>query len=175
MEAQATDCDSQALSRQLRIDAVTYILQGLPTELSPHESLRIQNALPSRLQIPKNVSPEGYSPQHPPSLLHRGLASTIIVLCLLVRLLLPYLKYLSAQAYTYNQTHNIVQRVLTTTVSTTDSLGKKSLSIASTVFGNAAVLAAMTYCVDGVCGGLTEGLGEGIKAIDASSNPSEGR
>lgn len=172
MEAQATDCDSQALSRQLHIDAVIYILRGLPTELSSQESLRIQTALPSQLQTSQNASPKGYSPRHPPSLLHRGLASTVIILCLLIRLLLPHAKYLSAQAFTYNQTHNISQRVFTTTVSMADSLGKKSLSVASTAFGNQAVLAAMTYCVDGVCGGLTEGLGEGMKAIDASSEPS---
>ena len=52
-----------------------------------------------------------------------------------------------------------------------DTLGKRSIEIAGTMLENKFVMGTVQYCVEGICGGLTEGLGEGMRAIEARKEP----
>ena len=169
-ESQASHPDSRAFSRQLYLDSVSYLLQGLPSDLSGQEVIHIQKAIPVEIQGPQVL--EGRSirqqPSKPPSILHRSLASTIICLCVILRLFLPYLKYFAAAAYRYDRTYHISERVFATTMSTTDTLGKRAIEVASTALGSEFVMEGVSYCVEGVCGGVTEGLGEGMKGIEGT-------
>ena len=51
-------------------------------------------------------------------------------------------------------------------MSATDSIGKRAIDVASTALGSQVVVEGVAYCVDGVCGGLSEGLGEGMKTME---------
>ena len=165
-ESQGAVHQDQGFSRQLYIDALSYLLRGLPPDLSQQEVYSLRRALPA--QIDKaSIENTPLRDKASPSLLHRGLASSVILLCLLVRLLSPYIKYIVATAYRYERTHHITEKIFTSSISTADSLGKKGIELASSALGHEVVMEGLAYCVDGIRGGLVEGLGEGLKLIEA--------
>ena len=51
-------------------------------------------------------------------------------------------------------------------VTAADSLGKRSMALASTAMTNEAALGVLTYWIDGIRGGLNEGLDQGWKVIE---------
>ena len=145
---------------------MAYLVQGLPCNLTDQETLHLRNALPESLTDsthPTEIPPK----KRTPSLLHRSLASTIVAICLLVRLAFPYIKLLIAAAYSYDRAYNVRERLFAFGVTAADSLGKTSMALAGTAMTNEVVLGAVTYWVDGIRGGLSEGLGEGMKVIEA--------
>ena len=95
----------------------------------------------------------------------------IVALCLLLRLALPYIKLFAAGVYSYDRTHHVSQRVIAFGVTAADRLGKGSMALASTAMTNGFILGAVSYWVDGIRGGLDEGLGEGLKVIDSDNEP----
>lgn len=54
---------------------------------------------------------------------------------------------------------------------TVDSLGKRSFEVAGVVMDNKLIMSTVTYCVEGICGGLNEGLGQGMKDIEVKEEP----
>lgn len=165
-----TEAQDQAFSRQLYLDAMAYLVQGLPSDLTDQELSHLKEALPESLKDsgpPKTPQPR--HTKHNRSLLHRILASTIIIVCLLLRLALPYIKLLVAVAHKYDRAHHVRERLLAFAVTATDSFGKTGMTLASRAMTNGIVLGAITYWVDGIRGGLNEGLGEGLKVIEAQS------
>ena len=169
-ESQTSDAQSQVFSRQLYVDGVAYLIQGLPPDLTDQEELQLKNALPASLQVSR--PPELAPPRkRDPSFLHRSLASIIVAVCLLLRLALPYIKVCVAGVYSYDRTHHISQRLFAFGVTAADRLGKGSVALASTAMTNDFILGAVSYWVDGIRGGLDEGLGEGLKVIDSDNEP----
>ena len=164
-ETNGNYCQDPAFSRHIHIDALSYLLRGLPEDLTEQEAERIRNALPQSVVL-HVAQPEPKSTANS-SLLHRGLASSVVLACLIIRLLLPYFKYLIAAAYRFEKSHQVSEKVFLFGVSIAKSLGKKSLQVANSTLGNDFVSSSMAYCVDGVRGGLTEGLGKGLKVIEA--------
>ena len=92
-------------------------------------------------------------------------------MCLFLRIALPYIKHFLAAAHNYERTHHVTEKALTLSMNSADSLGKRSLEIAGTAMDNKFVMGAVQYCVEGICGGLAEGLGEGMRAIEAQKDP----
>ena len=169
-ESQTSDAQSQAFSRKLYLDAMAYLIQGLPSDLTDQEIFHLKNALPESL-TDSTPSKTAQPTKRNPSLLHRSLASTIIAICLLLRLVLPYIKLFIAMAYSYDRAHHVRERLLAFSVAAVDSFGKRGIALASTAITNQVVLGAVTYWVDGIRGGLNEGLGEGLKVIEAQNEP----
>lgn len=137
----------------------------------------IQHHIPEPVKVGLTTypPPPGYlysanrkiSPQ-PRSYLHKILASTIVQLFILLRFLLPYAKVLLRQLYEYERTHRITERIVTTTLEAADGLGKGSVNIGAAVcrFNEGRVGAALTnfaaWWMEGVAGGIYEGVGEGM-------------
>ncbi|CAD6582446.1 MAG: hypothetical protein ASARMPRED_000967 [Alectoria sarmentosa] len=167
-ESQVSDAQSQAFSRQLYLDAMAYLIKGLPSNLTEQERLHLKNNLPATLNY--STPPKtNRSRKRDPSLLHRSLASLIITICLLLRLALPYIRLFIALAYSYDREHHVRERLFAFSVVVADSFGKRSMALASAAMTNEVVLRAVTYWVDGIRGGLNEGLGEGFKVIEAQN------
>lgn len=61
----------------------------------------------------------------------------------------------------------MARKLLSGSVTTLNSFGKRSMEIAGIAMENELVIRAVAYCVEGVCGGLNEGLMEGMKVIEA--------
>ena len=106
-----------------------------------------------------------------PSLLRRSISTSILIICLFVRITLPYLRYFLALAYRYERTHQITEKVAAASMSTANSLGKRSIELAALAIDNRLIMEAVTYCVEGFCGGLNDGLGQVMKAIEARHEP----
>ena len=143
---------------------MVYLTQGLPSDLTDQEILQLKNALPQSLKV--STPPDTAPPRKiNPSILHRSLASIIIAICLLLRLALPYIKLLLAVIYSYDRAHQFRKRLFAFSITAADSLGKRSIALASTAMTNEVVLGTVTYWVDGIRGGLNEGLDQGLRVI----------
>ncbi|KAB8299315.1 hypothetical protein EYC80_001390 [Monilinia laxa] len=176
-----------SLARQLYIHALTYLLRALPSKLTTEETTSLQAAMPKdvvdSLQEESNTSETdqkfGIS-NGPPSLLQRSVAATIIQLFILFQFILPYLKYLLTLAYQYDRTHKISEKVLSKGIVTVDTLGKSGLAITGAVYGmgdgrvGQALTEAVAWVVEGVTGGVHEGVREGLVMLGAKSDGKNG-
>ncbi|KAL2042342.1 hypothetical protein N7G274_004831 [Stereocaulon virgatum] len=165
-EAQYEDPQSQAFSRQLYISSLSHLLRGLPSDLTDQEVMHLRQALPPSLENP-NQAKAIEAHKQTSSILHRGVSTSIILVCLFLRLALPYLRYFLAIAHDYERRHHVTERALALSMDMADSLGKRSMEIAATAMENKLVIGSVQYCIEGICGGLAEGLGEGMKAIES--------
>jgi hypothetical protein len=177
-----------SFARQLYLHALAYLLRALPTDMSTEEQLSIRGALPPGVVEPLRLDVNsGYnshmnasiSPDQP-SLLHRTLASTIVQLFILFQFILPYLKYLLSAAYQYDREHKISEKVLSQGIETVDSLGKRGMSFTTAVYGmgdgkvGQMITQTAAWFVEGVTGGVHEGVGEGLVIIGAAPRRSQG-
>ena len=166
--AEARDPDSRdsALTRQQYIHTMAYLLHGLPQDLTPHEATTIEQALPAILQESSNEDRrpriEGRSGTR--SFPRRILATGIVQLFLLLQLFLPYLQLLLRNAYQYDRSHRITERVAAASVSVLDSMGKKGIEISGAILrsGNGRgtqILAAFSvWWIKEVSSGIQEGV-----------------
>lgn len=149
--------------------------------------MTIQHNLPARVKVTLAASSavqpgaeaavtmanQGAGTRYPTerSYLHRLLASSIVQFFLIVQFLLPYVKILLQQVYRYERSHRITERLVTATLDAADSLGKGSVSLGSTVLrlNEGKVGTAFTnlaaWWVEGVTGGIYEGVGEGMMIL----------
>jgi hypothetical protein len=148
--------------------------------MSTEEQLSVRSALPSGVASPVHVSlgsldPQSYtgsglnlnkSRRQPPSLLHRTLASTILHLFLLAQLLLPYLRTVLTAAYKYEREHRVGEKVLASSMDAVDAVGRRSVTVGGVVWG-LGVGEAMAWIVEGITGGISEGVEEGLLAVGA--------
>jgi hypothetical protein len=170
-----------SFARQLYLHALTYLLRALPSDLTTEEQLSVRSALPAGVVEPLRLEvSSGYNSRNlsgdsdgQPSLLHRLLSSTIIQMFILFQFILPYLKYLLSAAYQYEREHKISEKVLSQSIETVDTLGKRSLSITGAIYrmGDGKVghiiTDAASWFVEGITGGIHEGVGEGMVIIGA--------
>ncbi|KGO74038.1 hypothetical protein PITC_097240 [Penicillium italicum] len=175
-EAQQPQPDGR-LARSLYLNALLYLLNALPSDLTPEETSMLQRNIPDTVKVgltPYPLLPESVdgvnhktTPQ-PRSYLHQILASTILHLFILMRFIIPYAKVLFRQLYEYEQTHRVTERIVTATLEAADELGKGSVIIGAVVckFNEGRVGVALTnfaaWWMQGVAGGIYEGVGEGM-------------
>jgi hypothetical protein len=175
-EAQQPQADGR-LARSLYVNALVYLLDALPPDLSTEETSMLKHHIPEPVKAsltpypqPPQYLPDGNNKynSHPRSYLHRLLASTIVQIFILLRFLLPYARLLLRQIYAYERTHRITERILTTTLDTADGLGKGSVNIGVAVCKlnegrvGAALSSFAAWWIQGVAGGIYEGVGEGM-------------
>ncbi|TVY82524.1 hypothetical protein LSUE1_G003876 [Lachnellula suecica] len=174
-----------SFARQLYIHAITYLLRGLPADLTTEEQMGIKSALPAGVMEPLRLegnfeyssASQAANANHP-SLLHRTLASTIIQIFIFVQLVLPYLKYLLQSAYRYDRAHKISEKVLSQSIEIVDIIGKEGLSMAGTIYGmgdgkvGQIITETAAWVVEGVTGGIHEGVGQGMVIMGARKSQS---
>lgn len=177
-EAQQPQADGR-LARSLYISAVMYLLDALPSDLTPDETTMLQHRLPEQVidavassshpQLARLEGPaQSRSIQPPRSYLHRLLASGIVQIFLIIRFLLPYFRLFLRQVYEYERSHRITERIVTTTLDAADGLGRSSANFGSAVCKlnegrvGTAVANLASWWIEGVAGGVYEGVGEGM-------------
>jgi hypothetical protein len=174
---------SRSFSRQLYIHALSYLLRGLPADLTPDESISIRSALPTSMKIPLHIQISNTNTNPPlppstatsqPSLLHRTLASTIVMLFIVLQFLLPYLRVTLKAAWHYERSHRITERLLKGSIDTVDAAGKlgvKGIGIGG-VLWEAGLGDIVEWVVEGVRGGVREGVGEGLDRVGVTRSRS---
>jgi len=177
--------DSASFIRHVYINAIAYLLRGLPTDLTVEEQISVRSALPQGLVSPlrvemaasqgsllieSNVRAESAQRETQPSVLHRTLATTIINLFLFLQFLLPYIQILLRAAYDYERTHRISEKVLVASIETVDGLSKLGLQGGNALLRSGLALGfgeLFAWIIEGVSGGINEGLGEGMARVCA--------
>lgn len=88
-----------------------------------------------------------------------------------MRLLLPYLRLLLRQVVEYERSHRITERIVTKTLDAADGVGRSSADIGSAFhkFNEGRIGAAVgnvaAWWIEGVAGGIYEGVGEGMMQL----------
>ncbi|KAK8207847.1 hypothetical protein BKA81DRAFT_359638 [Phyllosticta paracitricarpa] len=177
------DNNVPSFSRQLYLHALTYLLKGLPSDLTADEKLSIETALPPDAVKVVHVDAtsgqlvcsDGHTRNQPPepSWLHRALASSIIQLFLFLHLLLPYVKLFLSQAYQYEREHRISERLFASSIQTVDELGRRGLRVTNAICQmndgkvGQAINDLTVWSLRAVTGGIHEGVSEGFLIIGA--------
>lgn len=123
-----------------------------------------------------------FNPRDPGrSYLHRVLATGIVQFFLLLQFLLPYAKTLLQQVYQYERSHRVAERVVAATVDAVDSMGKGGVNLGSAILGmndgrvGMAVADLAGWWVEGIAGGIYEGVGEGMVVMGVMREGSSNR
>lgn len=171
-EASVPEPRNQTFSRQLYIHALAYLIQALPSDLSSAETVCLDDALSHGLRRHlQHNPPPSQTHQQTPSILHRLTASTIIQFFLVCQLLLPYIQYFLHKAYRYERTHRVSEKIFATSIKTGDRIGRLWWDIIHAISRLpdkklAAMLASiLLWWVEGISGGIHEGIGEGMSII----------
>lgn len=181
---QDADETSTTLTRQLYLHGLTYLLRGLPAELSAEETSSLQAALPRELTYlsigsqPQALMPMSQhnslsreGPQEEPTMLHRITATCVFQIFMLAHFLLPYIKIFLAQAYQFERKHQITRRLVNTGVTTVDELGRKGIKLSQMVCRmndgkvGQAIEEMTILCVKSVTGGVQQGIEEGLNTM----------
>jgi len=167
------DCEATAkLARSLYVQAVAWFLRGLPTNLTPYESLSLEAATP-RSVVDARVhlamvpdSSQRLTPLREPTLLHTFTAILVFYVLALVELVQPWIKMVVAHAYRLEKEHEMTRRVIDVGFVTANDLGRRGVQLVQAVcrvpdgtVGEAMNTAVVT-CVQGVAGGVRQGVDE---------------
>ncbi|KAL4766570.1 uncharacterized protein BDW70DRAFT_155232 [Aspergillus foveolatus] len=189
-EAQKPTCESHHV-RSLYIDSMAYFLSALPEDLSSEETLTVRRMLPEKLKPAFTPSaglelsdstphshaiPAGTYPAQR-SYLHRLLAASIIYFCILLQYLMPYIKDVLIQLYRYDRAHRVTERVTAATLYVVEKVGRGSVNLGTSVLNmyngkpGSAVSGAAEWWIEGVAGGIYEGVGEGMAILGIGVGP----
>ncbi|KAL4975606.1 hypothetical protein BDW66DRAFT_151722 [Aspergillus desertorum] len=192
-EAQKPDCDGH-LVRSLYLDSMAYFLSALPEELNSEETQTLRRKLPEKLK-PAFTPSAGFelsgSPSHPHTMpagtyptqrsyVHRLLAASIVYFCVLLHYLMPYIKDILYHVYRYERDHRVTERVTAATLYVVEIVGRGSVNLGTSFLNmydgkpGSAVSEAAGWWVEGVAGGIYEGVGEGMAILGFEVGPAGG-
>ncbi|PVI04119.1 hypothetical protein DM02DRAFT_519445 [Periconia macrospinosa] len=184
---------SATLTRQLYIHGMTYLLRGLPSDLTPEETVCLQAAIPSNLAVvhteactqPMIAFPQDpATPREPPedpSTLHRVIAILVFQTFVMIEFLLPYIKLLAGHAYRFEKEHKITQKMVNNGLMTADLLRQRSLELSHTVcqMNDGKVGQALNdmviWMVRGLTGGFQQGVTDGITMMSNERSKNQKR
>ena len=178
-----------ALVRQLYIHGVTYLLRGLPADMTPEETISLEAAVPQGViemrartnQYDLVPMSQGMQSAAEPTVLHKLTATIVFQTFVFIQFLLPYVKVLLANTIQLERKHQITKRLVNTSVTTVDELGRRSLRLSQTVCQmndgkvGQAINDMTIWWVKGVTGGMQQGFEEGLSTMRAAPESSKGR
>lgn len=178
------DKTSTVLTRQLYLHGMTYLLRGLPSELTTEETLSLQATIPGSVVnlsndptahalVPRSHRTQAANegPPQPPSVLHRITATVVFQIFVLFQFLLPYIKLLIGEAYRLERDHKVAQRIVNKSITTVDELGRRGLQLSQTVCQmndgkvGQAINDLTIWWIRGLTGGIQQGISEGVVVI----------
>jgi ABC-type sugar transport system permease subunit len=168
--------DGDDLNRRLYIDGISYVLRGLPTDLTREEALTIRTAVPaSILPAPQEDSAliqqptqQPHQPTSPPTLLHRAVSTTTFYTLLALTLLIPHLQTLFATLCALDARHQFSTRFLAQTSFLLRMLAAQAVAVLAMAWGanDGALRHACrdfgVWVLRDVCGGMDEGVGRAV-------------
>ncbi|GAB7349373.1 hypothetical protein MBLNU459_g8499t1 [Dothideomycetes sp. NU459] len=185
LSAQESSClsSNEPFSRQLYTDSMTYLLRGLPTDLSDEEQLRLRAAMPNQLAQPQPAvgalvlrdndrELRQSSPEYEPTVLHRVVAVTVLQAFLVFSFLWLYVQTLLRSAYQYERSHHISERIVSQTTSAANALSKGTVAVCSWNDGQVGKVLedAALWWVQSVTGGFCQGVEDGLDAMGSKSS-----
>ena len=170
---QTSTTPNDPVDRRFYIDGVSYILRGLPKDLTPEEALVLRTAtpqslLPSPQQSVQAAPTNPYSTSHsndPPTLLHRTTSTLTFYTLLLATLLLPHLQTLLTTLIALDAHHRFSARFYSRTQSLLQNLLSlfQELALKAWEANDGALRVSCrdfgVWALRDFCGGLEEGVG----------------
>jgi len=170
---QTSSTPNDPVDRRFYIDGVSYILRGLPKDLTPEETLVLRTATPQTLLPPPEHEQQTsatrptnpHHPNQPPTLLHTATSTLVFYTISVFTLLLPYLQSLFTTLIALDAHHQFSARFYAQTKALSNQLFSLFLELALRVW-EANDGALRISCRDfgiwvlrDLCGGLEEGVG----------------
>ncbi|KIW07820.1 uncharacterized protein PV09_01739 [Verruconis gallopava] len=184
---QGNNTDSKtSLSRSLYIHGVTYLLRGLPKNLTVDEKMSVWSSVPPEVQ---QIAPIASSPEigqlaqcqsstetarpGSSSILKQVIASMVVQIFIITHFLFPYIKHCLAILYKYERKHKVSERVLACSVHTCESFMKTGLQVTGAIgrMNDGKVGQALNdmsvWWISGVTAGIHQGIGDGLAIVGA--------
>jgi hypothetical protein len=178
MRSQPTSATNDPLNRRLYIDGISYILRGLPSDLTPEETLVLRAATPASLTPEPQSETAVQQPTHqpkqstePPTLLHRTISTATFYTLLLLTLMIPYVQALFTALYALDARHNFSARFLTQTTFLLRLLAAQAVAVLAMAWGanDGALRHACrdfgVWVLRDVCGGMDDGVGRAVVGL----------
>lgn len=114
-------------------------------------------------------------------MLHRLTAVLVFQTFILIQFLLPYIKLFLSHTYQFERKHQITKRLVNSSVTTVDELGRRSLKLSQTICQmndgkvGQAINEMTIWWVRGVTGGVQQGIEEGWSTMRSTPAQSTGR
>ena len=168
--------DDDDHNRRLYIDGISYVLRGLPADLTREEALTIRTAVPASV-IPappeqsvavQQPTQQPHQPTEPPTLLHRVVSTTTFYTLLALTLLIPHIQTLFATLCALDARHNFSARFLAQTSFLLRMLAAQAVAVLAMAWGanDGALRHACrdfgVWVLRDVCGGMDEGVGRAV-------------
>jgi hypothetical protein len=176
------------LTRQLYLHGALYTLRGLPSDLTSEEVVCIWVACPDQVRQVALIEAKNQlhlekiptvrrrrsslDSEDQASILHRVLAVAILQIFLLIQFLLPHVKALMAEAFSFERRHKVSEKLLKSGAQTLETVMKFGDSVCKMNDGKvgSALQAFMVWWITGVAGGIREGIGSGLAVIGLEIN-----
>lgn len=167
--------------RKAFLDGAEYILKSLPENLTMQEVDRLRASMPVGM-FPDYSShgpayPSGYRSSaggpgaQNKSVLHRCVQAAVVHLFILLQLALPYVIILLRLALRTEREYKVSQNVVHASITLANAIGASGVRITGSLcnmgdgrLGQMLVDTA-AWTIEGVTGGLTEGVGEGLLMV----------
>ncbi|KAF3350761.1 mRNA export protein mlo3 [Verticillium dahliae VDG2] len=186
---------SAEFERKAFLDGAEYILKALPADLSPLELDRLRTSTPRALVLGRQGCPQGCNTSMPSaqchwpcghaaassssarprrSLLHRWVQAAVVQMFILAHLALPYVVLLARLAARAEREYNISHNLASAGWGLVHSIGAQGVKATGTLCGigdgrvGQAIAEAVAWTVEGVSGGLSEGVRQGMVIMGAS-------
>jgi hypothetical protein len=177
--ASATPAD-RAFERKVLLDGVTYLLRGLPQDLTAQEIEQIQAALPPDVAAsngqgsqPKRLTRGASQPQDRSMLQYitqKAVFKAVLLFCLVLPYVLCFLKLLAR----LERRHKVSERVLTQGRDIAVSMGRQGILVIDAVGGwndgkaGRILKESVIWTVDSIAQGVRDGVGEGLEAATSA-------
>ncbi|GKT85413.1 hypothetical protein Ct61P_03263 [Colletotrichum tofieldiae] len=152
--------------RKAFLDGVEYILKALPSDLNEHELHRLRTSTPSNF-IPR-------PPRRPGVLAVAGReprATAVVNIFVLIHLALPYIILLLRLAARTEREYRISENLVGAGMGLANAIGSKGMRITGALCNvgdgriGQALTEAIAWTVEGLTGGLSDGVGEGLSIV----------
>lgn len=177
-------CHNNPLNRRLYIDGISYILRGLPTDLTAEETTVLRAATPPTLLPEPSTQPHQQEPTsseanpktEPPTVLRRAISTLTFYTLLLLALVLPYFQALLTTLQALDARHRVSTRMFEQSTILLRLLAAQALALAALAWdaGDGALRHSCrdfgVWVLKDVCGGLDEGVGRAVGELRLAGN-----
>ncbi|KAI0171882.1 hypothetical protein GGR52DRAFT_548126 [Hypoxylon sp. FL1284] len=171
-----------AFARKSYIDGVAYMLKGLPDDMDNYELAVIRRALPNGcvpigLHAQLEAPPGAPGWPRPPSdrakrFLRSAVQGSVAVVVLFLYFLLSFLALIIRAGADFERQYNVSQHIVSHGVTFATAFGKHSSALGERIcamsdgkFGKA-VSDIAAWTLEGVAGGIHDGIGQGLLLIE---------
>ncbi|KAJ0309935.1 uncharacterized protein N0V96_005914 [Colletotrichum fioriniae] len=161
--------------RKAFLDGVEYILKALPNDLNEHELHRLRTSTPPNFIPPPSPGGRTYSPSRGAnngrSILHRGVQIAVVNIFILIHLALPYIILMLRLAARTEREYRISENLVGAGMGLANAIGSKGMRITGALYNvgdgrlGQALTEAVAWTVEGLTGGLSDGVGEGLSIV----------